>query len=147
MDAVYKLLTLNKNAADSVFERLKKIKGLRCIVREPAPETQPFKQFEPGQFGSIFGWEDKIEHDEKGYKTTLLFFNIFKEGFVGSDEFDTFQTDTYCLTRYKDKLPLGTHIEVDFYGRKMYYKVDDHKNLTPHMTEQLFVKNILVPAT
>ena len=47
----------------------------------------------------------------------------------------------------KEKLPLQTLIEINFYGKRMYYKVDDHRNLTPTVTEQLFVKNILVPAT
>ena len=56
-------------------------------------------------------------------------------------------TNTFCLTRVKDQLPLQTQIEVNFYGRKMYYKVDDKKNLTPSVTEQLFIKHILVPQT
>lgn len=147
MDAIYKLLTLNKNAADSIYERLKRIKGLKCIVREPLPSMQPFKQFESGQFGSIFGMEDKVEVREKGRPETLLIFNIFKEGYGVGDEYDSFTTDSFCLTRNNERLPIGTQIEVDFYGKKLYFKVDDHKNLTPHITEQLFIKNILVPAT
>ena len=35
MEAVYKLLTLNKNAANSVFERLRELKGLKCVVKQP----------------------------------------------------------------------------------------------------------------
>lgn len=147
MNSVYRLLTLNKNAANSVFERLKKIKGLDCIIREPRSDMQPFKQFEPGQFGSIFGMEDKVETMEKGYPMRLLLFNIFKEGYPGDNEYDTFNTEAFCLTKNEDRLPIGTNIEVNFYGRKMYFKVDDHRNLTPHVTEQLFIKNILVPAT
>ena len=148
MHSIYRLLTLNKNAADSVFERLKKIKGLKCIVRPPARESQPFRQYEPGKLGSIFGWEDKIQHEnDESYEDTLLIFNIFKEGYAGENDFDSFNTEAYCLTRANEKLPLSTIIEVDFYGTKMYFKVDDHKNLTPSVTEQFFIKNILVPAT
>ena len=147
MNGIYKLLTVNKNAANSVFERSKRIKGLKCIVREPLPDMQPFKQYESDHFGSIFGMEDKVEIDEKGYPATLLMFNLFKEGYVGDTDFDSFNTEAFCLTRYQDKLPIGTNIEVDFYGRKLYFKVDDHKNFSPHVTEQLFIKNMLVPAT
>ena len=148
MDSIYRLLTLNKNAANSAFERLKRIKGLKCVITLPIRSAQPYKQYEPGQFGSIFGEEDKLEHDnEESYVDTLLLFNLFKEGYSGTGEFDAFNSEAYCLTREKDRLPKGTDIEVNFYGRKMYFKVDDHKNLTPTVTEQLFVKNILVPAT
>lgn len=121
---------------------------MKCIVHPPVSTVQPFKNYEPGEFGSIFGWEDKVEHDiYDSYETTLLLFNLFREGYAGGDEFDAFGTEAYCLTRYNDKLPLGTIIEVDFFGRKAHYKVDDHKNLTPSVTEQLFIKNLLVPAT
>lgn len=148
MEAVYKLLTLNKNAADSVFERLKRIKGLKCTIHPPRQGTQPFRNHEPGEFGSIFGLEDKVEHDNiDAYEDTLLIFNVFREGYAGENDFDTFNTEAYALTRNSGKLPLMTEIEVDFYGRKMWFKVDDHKNLTPTVTEQLFIKNILVPAT
>ena len=66
---------------------------------------------------------------------------------MGDNDFDSFNTEAYCLTRADETLPLATIIEIDFYGRKMYFKVDDHRNLTPSVTEQLFIKNILVPAT
>jgi len=148
MQSIYRLLTLNKNAADSVYESLKRIKGLKCVVRPPAREAQPFKQYEPGKLGSIFGWEDKLEHEsDESYVDTLLLFNVFREGYMGNNDFDSFNTEAYCLTRSNEVLPLATIIEVDFYGTKMYFKVDDHKNLTPSVTEQFFIKNILVPAT
>ena len=146
--AVYKLLTLNKNAASSVYEMLKRLKGLKCIIRRPAISTQPVNQYQPGQNKSIFGLDDITDYEEwESYEDTLLIFNIFQEGYVGMDEFDTFTSNAYCLTTMKEKLPLQTLIEVNFYGKRMYYKVDDHRNLTPTVTEQLFVKNILVPAT
>lgn len=148
MHSIYRLLTLQKNAANAVYERLKKLKGLKCIIREPARDALPFKQHEPGEFGSIFGLEDKIKHENKeAYEDVLLLFNLFKEGYVGDDDFDSFNSEAYCLTRFNEKLPLATIIEVDFFGRKLFFKVDDHKNLTPSVTEQLFIKNILVPAT
>ena len=148
MEAVYKLLTLNKNAANSVFERLRELKGLKCVVKPPRGDDQPFRQHEPGEYGSIFGYEDKVAHDEMdSYGTTLLIFNLFREGYMGENDFDSFNTEAYCLTRKDEVLPIGTEIEVDFYGRKMHLKVDDHRNLTPTVTEQLFIKNILVPAT
>ena len=146
--ALYKLLTLNKNAATSVFELLKKVKGLKCIVRKPALDTQPVKQYEVGQNHSIFGLEDLTDYEDwESYTDTLLLFNLFQEGYPGEEEFDTFTSNAFCLTTFKEKLPLQTIIEVNFYGRKMFYKVDDHRNLTPSVVEQLFIKNILVPAT
>lgn len=84
---------------------------------------------------------------EEYYEDKLLIFNIFQEGYMGDDEFDSFTSNAFCLTTMKDRLPLQTLIEVNFYGRKVFYKVDDHRNLTPSVTEQLFIKNILVPAT
>ena len=148
MQSIYRLLTLNKNAAISTYNRLLRIKGLDCIVRPPVREVQPFRQYEPGQFGSIFGLEDKVEHStDDAYPKRLLIFNLMREGYAGGNDFDTFNTEAFCLTKANEILPKGTDIEIDFYGRKMWMKVDDHKNLTPHITEQLFIKNILVPAT
>lgn len=146
--AVYRLLTLNKNAATSTFNMLKKLKGLSCIVRKPALQTQPVKQYETGANHSIFGLEDLTDYENwESYEDKLLIFNIFQEGYAGGDDFDTFTSNTFCLTTNEEKLPLQTIIEINFYGRKMFYKVDDHKNLTPSVVEQLFIKNILVPAT
>lgn len=146
--AVYKLLTLNKNAANSVYNMLKKLKGLKCTIWKPSMDAQPVQQYEIGRNRSIFGLEDITDYDcWESYTDTLLIFNVFQEGYVGQDEFDAFSANTYCLTTKKEMLPLQTLIEVNFYGRKMWYKVDDHKNLSPTVTEQLFVKNILVPAT
>ena len=92
--------------------------------------------------------EDLSDYEDwESYEDTLLLFNIFQEGYVGMDEFDTFNPNAFCLTTMSEKLPLQTLIEVNFYGRRMYYKVDEHRSLTGSVTEQLFVKNILVPAT
>ena len=146
--AVYKLLTLNKNAATSVFNMLKKIKGLQCKIYLPSIDNQPVNQYETGRNRSIFGLEALVDYEtEEYYDDKLLIFNIFQEGYMGDDEFDSFTSNAFCLTTMKDKLPLQTLIEVNFYGRKVFYKVDDHRNLTPSVTEQLFIKNILVPAT
>jgi hypothetical protein len=146
--AIYKLLTLNKNAANSVFNMLKKVKGLKCIIRKPAMYAQPVKQYDAGTHHSIFGLEDLTDYEEfEKYEDVLLIFNVFQTGYAGNEEFDSFTSDTYCLTLLKDKLPLQTLIEVNFYGRKMYYKVDEHQNLSPTVTEQLFIKHVLVPAT
>ncbi len=146
--AVYKLLTLNKNAATSVFNMLKKIKGLQCKIYLPSIDNQPVNQYETGRNRSIFGLEALADYEaEEYYEDKLLIFNIFQEGYMGDDEFDSFTSNAFCLTTLKDRLPLQTLIEVNFYGRKVFYKVDDHRNLTASVTEQLFIKNILVPAT
>lgn len=149
LDSVYKLLTLNRNAAISTFKLLKKLKGLDCIVWIPARDAQPSKQYEEGRRGSIFGYEDLVAYEEyESYADTLLIFNLFQEGFAGmGDDFDTFTSNTYCLTLGSERLPLQTIIEINFYGKRMNYKVDDHKSLYPSVVEQLFIKNILVPAT
>ena len=77
----------------------------------------------------------------------MLIFNLFQETYAGDDGYDAFTSNTFCLTQTKQKLPLQTLIEINFFGKKLYYKVDDHKTLTPTVVDQLFVKNILVPAT
>lgn len=146
--AVYRLLTLNKNAANSVFNMLKKIKGLQCKIYLPSIDNQPVNQYEAGRNRSIFGLEALADYEpEEYYEDKLLIFNIFQEGYMGDEDFDSFTSNAFCLTTMKDRLPLQTLIEVNFYGRKVFYKVDDHRNLTPSVTEQLFIKNILVPAT
>lgn len=146
--SVYRLLTLNRNAVISTFNRLKRIKGLECIITKPCTDNMPYKQHEIGQRGSIFGLEDLVEYEEvEGYPDRLLIFNLFKEGFSGFNDYDSFTTDTFALTLYEDKLPLTTLVEVNFYGRHMDFKVDDHKTLAPSVSEQVLIKNILVPAT
>ena len=147
--AVYRLLTLNRNAALSVFNLLKKVKGLRCVVTIPEKGNQPVKQYEEGRNASIFGLEGRVDYDHRErYNDKLLIFNVFQNGKAGYEEFDTFVTsETFCLTTADEKLPLQTKIEINFYGRKMYFKVDDHDYLSPSVVEQLFIKNILVPAT
>ena len=92
INAVYKLLTLNRNAAISAFKILRKVKGLECVVRIPALDSQPHKQYQAGRNGSIFGYEDLVEYEEfEAYADTLLIFNITQEGYAGMmDEFDTF---------------------------------------------------------
>ena len=146
--AVYRLLTLNKNAAMSAYRMLKRIKGLKCRVFKPQVDYEPRRQYEPGRNGSIFGLEGRTDYDDnESYEDTLLIFNVFQEGYAGYDEFDTFTTNTFCLTTADERLPLQTEIEVNFYGKKMWFKVDDHKTLSPSVVEQLFIKNVLVPAT
>ena len=146
--AVYRLLTLNKNAAMSAFKMLKRLKGLKCRVFKPMVDTQPTRQYEEGRNRNIFGLEGRTDYDDsESYEDTLLIFNVFQEGYAGYDEFDTFTTNSFCLTTADERLPLQTEIEVNFYGRKMWFKVDDHKTLSPSVVEQLFIKNILVPAT
>lgn len=147
-NAIYKMLMYNKNAVTSTFEKLKNLKGLNCIVTKPVENYQPYGQYEEGRKGSIFGLEDLVELDhEQSYPDKLLLFNLFQEGSIGYDDFDTFTDNTYCLTLYQDRLPLQTLIEVDLYGRKMFFKVDDHRNVSPSVVDQLLIKNILVPAT
>lgn len=146
--AVYKLLTLNKNAAMSAFKFLRRIKGLKCVVRKPAIDYQPYRQHEIGRRGSIFGQEDLVEYEQwETYNDKLLIFNLFKEGYAGWEEYDTFGSDIFCLTPVEEKLPLQTEIEVDFYGKTMTYRVDEHMNLSPTVVDQLFIKHKLVPAT
>lgn len=146
--AVYRLLTLNRNAAMSTYKLLKRVKGLKCIVKQPDIYTEPRKQYEQGRNGSIFGLEGRADYDEsESYEDTLLIFNVFLEGTAGYDEFDTFLPNSFCLTTTEERLPLQTLIQVDFYGKKVWYKVDDHKTLIPSVVEQLFIKNMLVPAT
>ena len=78
IDAVYRLLTLNRNAAISAFNILKKLKGLDCVVTLPPDDSQPPKQYQPGRRGSIFGLEDLTDYDEwEEYTDTLLIFNLF----------------------------------------------------------------------
>lgn len=146
--AIYKLLTLNRNAAISVYNMLLKIKGLKCTIWLPDIQNQPVQGYEPGQQHSIFGLEGLVDYDQNpGTETTLLLFNVFQNGYIGTDEFDTFKSDIFCLTLFNNYLPLQTLIKVNFYGKYMYFKVDDHQGLTPSVTDQLFIKNLLVPAT
>lgn len=147
-NAIYKMLLYNKNAVVSTFEKLKKLKGLNCIITKPLENYQPYDQYEEGRKGSIFGLEDLVELDHSNsYPDKLLIFNLFQETSAGYDGFDSFIDNAYCLTLFEERFPLQTLIEIDFYGRKMYYKVDDHRNLSPSVVDQLLIKNILIPAT
>ena len=135
MNTMYNLLRLNKNISLSVFNTLKALKGLNCIIRKPVEKS------------SIFGLEDLVEYDEKVYtEEKLLLFGLFQEASQGMQDFDAF-IEAYALTTYKERLPLQTLITVNFCNREMSFKVDDHKNLFPSVCEQVFIKNILVPAT
>lgn len=146
--AIYKLLTLNKNAASAMFEALKRVKGLKCNVYLPSSANQPVEHYEEGRNRNIFGLEAPADYEEaECYEDKLLIFNLFQETYAGDDGYDAFTSNTFCLTQTKQKLPLQTLIEINFFGKKLYYKVDDHKTLTPTVVDQLFVKNILVPAT
>ena len=139
-DAIYKLLQLNKNTSITTFKRLRKIKGLDCYIHPPVTNGGVTE-------GSIFGLEDLVEYeDEDIYSDKVLIFNLFQEGTMGMDQFDTFY-ECFALTLYEERYKLQTLIEIDLYGRTMTFKVDDHKNITPTIGDQLFIKNILVPAT
>lgn len=145
--SIYKLLNLNSKASKSVYNLLVKIKGLNCKVTCPADKVNKHDNYEHGLRGSIFGLEDITEYEVvDSYDKRLLLFNIFQEGSQGMEDYDTF-LDCFCLTLNTEKLPLQTIIEVNFYGRSMSFKVDDHRNLFPNVGEQLFIKNMLVPAT
>lgn len=146
--AVYRLLTLNKNAAMSAFKLLRRIKGLKCVIRKPALDTQPYRQYEEGRRGSIFGQEDLVDYENwETYNDKLLIFNLFKEGYAGWEDYDTFGGDIFCLTPTEEKLPIHTEIEIDMYGKHMTYRVDEHMTLSPTVVDQLFIKHKLVPAT
>lgn len=138
MQSIYKLLSVNKKAAHAIYRALLRVKGVECIVNEPITK------------GSIFGLEDLVSYDEQAMKVKqLLVFNIFQEGFTGSGEFDPFysQNQTFILTPFEEQLPLQTRVSIDFLGKRLTMKVDDHTSLTPDVAEPLFVKNILVAAT
>lgn len=136
MDTIYNLLKANKKISIASFDRLRKLKGLWCYVKSPVTS------------GTIFGKEDLVEYDDSlTKKVKLLIFGLFQESSQGMYDYDTFIEGCYILTKYTDRLPLQTLVEVDFCNRKMVFKVDDHKNLVPSLCEQLFIKNILVPAT
>lgn len=147
--AIYRMLTLSKNATISTFRRLLRIKGLECLITKPQPDVMPYTQYEEGRRGSIFGMEDLVEYEElESYTDKLLIFNLFKEGINGMNDYDSFVSDdTFALTLFEDKLPISTLVEVSFYGRHFNFKVDSHKSLVPSVSEQLLIKNILVPAT
>ena len=134
-NTLYNLLVLNRKTALSTYKRLKNLKGLWSDIQRPVTN------------GSIFGLEDLVEYDEEvKQREKLLLINIFQEGEQGMEGYDTF-IDAYALTSWDDRLPLQTLIRVDFCGRSMTFKVDTHRNVTPAMCEQLFIKNMLVPAT
>lgn len=138
-DPIYKLLQINRNIALAVFNRLVRLKGMKCLCRFPFKETQ-----------SIFGREDLVEYDDNWVDKTLLIFNLLQvdQNIGGDNEFDPWEGEQpFVLTLYEDRMPIQTQIKVDFYGRQMTLKVDHHRNYTPHIHEQLFIKNILVPAT
>lgn len=135
-NTIYNFLSANKKAAIAAFKVLRKLKGLKCIVKTPISK------------GSIFGLEDVVEYDEFVTKEDqLLIFGIFTEGTAGMEGYDTFLDGTYVLTLAKDKMPLQTQIEVRLCNLSMTFKVDDHKDPQPTCCEKLFVKNMLVPAT
>lgn len=137
MNAIYKLLTLNRNACISTFNKLRRLKGFDCKVILPQEENQ-----------TIFGLEDLVPLDfDNAQDMQLLIFNVTQEDFIGMEGYDAFLDGCFVLTRYEERFPLQTVIQVNFYGRLLTYKVDDHRNLTPHITEQLFIKNMLVAAT
>lgn len=135
-NTLYNMLQANRIISIKVFEKLVELKGLQCVIKEPVTQ------------GSIFGKEDLVDYDEFVKKERkLLLFGIFTESSMGGIEYDTFMDNCFALTLYKDRIPLQSIIEVNFCGRYMSFKVDDHKNLYPTLCEQTFIKNLLVPAT
>ena len=136
MDTIYHLLKANRKISLASYKKLRNLKGLWCYVKCPVTS------------GTIFGKEDLVEYDESlTKKVKLLIFGLFQEGSQGMYDYDTFIDGCFALTTYEEKLPLQTLIEVDFCNRRMTFKVDDHRNIMPSMCEQLFIKNVLVPAT
>ena len=93
MQGIYKLLKVQKSLAISTYEKLKKLKGVDCIVKKPVEK------------GSIFGLEDIVNYDELvAEPMKLLCFGLFKEGEDGMEEYDTFH-DCYALKKnYLNKL-------------------------------------------
>lgn len=132
---IYNLMLKNRNASIKAFKVAKETKGLWCVIKEPVDTP------------SIFGLEDVADYDElKVRREKLLLYGIFQEGEQGMQEYDTF-IDAYALTLWEDRLPQQTLIEVQFCNRTMTFKVDTHRNVTPSTCKQLFIKNMLVPAT
>ena len=132
---IYNLLHKNRSLAIAYYKVLKKLKGFTCVIKRPITE------------GSIFGKEDIVEYDDTVREVKqLLLFGIFQEAEQGMEEFDTF-IDAYALTLWNERLPQQTIIEVEFCNRIMTFKVDTHRNVTPSTCNQLFIKNMLVPAT
>lgn len=134
-NSLYNIMKMNRKAALSAYQRLKSLKGLWCDIYRPTTN------------GSIFGLEDLVEYDEMvKERDKLLLVNLFQETEQGMEGYDTF-IDAHIITSWDDKLPLQTLVRVDFCGRSMSFKVDHHRNVTPSVCEQLFVKNMLVAAT
>lgn len=132
---LYNLMQINKNASLKAYEVARQTKGLWCIIKKPIEQS------------SIFGLDDIAEYDEmQTYTEKLLLYGIFQEAEQGMLEYDTF-VDAYALTLWKDKIELQSIVEVQFCGRTMSFKVDSHRNVSPSTCEQLFIKNMLVPAT
>lgn len=132
---IYSVLNKNRKACLSTYNRLLKTKGLWCEVQIPVERE------------SIFGLEDLVEYDELvTCRKKLLIFGMFTEGEMGMQSFDSF-LDCFVLTPYKERLPLQTQIQVEFVNRKFNFKVDTHRNLSPSVDQQLFIKNMLVAAT
>ena len=135
--AIYRMLTLNRNATISTFNRLLRVKGLKCTIIRPQNDVMPYRQYEEGRRGSIFGMEDLVEYEETEIDyDRLLIYNLFKEGYAGSNDYDSFvSNDTFALTLAENKLPISTLIEVNFFGKYFNLKVDDHKSLFPGVVE------------
>jgi hypothetical protein len=132
---IHRALEAYKRTSISAYKKLVKLKGMDCLIRPPVGEK------------SIFGLEDLVDYDESAtYPKRLLLFNIFQESSMGMMEYDAF-IECYALTLLHEKLELQTLIDVDFMGRQMSFKVDDHKNIVPAIHGQMFIKNMLVPAT
>lgn len=135
--ALTDFLTINRNMALKSFNIALNLKGLNCILVYPIENDSPI-----GLDDSIVNYNETAPEEKK-----MLIFNLFQENFQGGNEFDPFIDDVFILTKYEDKLPLQTKVRILLGTRTIEMKVDDVRNLSPHVTEQLFVKNILVALT
>ena len=132
---LYNFLKVNKKLSLAAYEIQKNIKGLDCKVYAPKDNN------------SIFGLEDSLIEYEEPREDKFLIYNLFQEGFEGSENFDAFIDDVYILAPPDDRLSLKTKIEVSFYDTTFYFIIDDIKSKTPQISNPLFLKYILVPAT
>ena len=139
-NSILHALTLNRKVALSCYKYLLRTKGMVCHLHFPAEETR-----------TIFGWEDIVAHEETdcpcGVCKRLLCYNIFQETEIGGEDYSAFMNDAYILTEYDNALPIQTLVDIEFFGNVLSFKVDSHQNYIPHIKEQLFIKNMLVPAT
>lgn len=129
-------LKVNKKLAVAAYNIQRNIKGLDCRI------------FKPYETKTIYGIEDSIiEYESFCSKGKYLVYNLFQEGLIGCEDFDSFITNPYLLTLWDEQLELKSKVIIDFCGREFVFIIDDRKSPTPHIKDQLFVAHTLVPAT